>query len=503
MFFYLRKTCDNRLTTALNFEEHSLYCLATVNAPTNRQMLIASVVSGDCKIIIIIQTEMRKIFNIRLIILIFCGYTLSTISVFAQKTEEDKNLNITTEKMKDIIKTLCNRLDTVYLYTENVNTIRKYLTQKMDQGEYTKFKTPTDFAFQLDADLKYITNDKHMGIVYDPKKATEMISQPTENYYTKEVIEDLKQKNFEFRELKILEGNIGYMDLREFCPVKYAGETAVAAMNFLSNCSALIIDLRNNGGGDDNMVQFLMSYLLDGDIQFSTSYNRYTNSYYVSQTFPYVPGKKLYNIPLYILISKATFSGAEAFSYNLKAMKRATLIGENTRGGENPIEIQVLTDGYIAYIPAVKILNSIAKTTIRWENIGVKPDIETDAKDALFRAQIKALEELSNTNISQKVSYQWILEGMKARQNSFVADKRTLKSYVGTYGERKLIFENGMLFYQRNGTEKLNLIGIDSDTFFIDGIDYLRLKIAKENGKVKGLIRFYNDGTSKQDLKDN
>jgi len=93
--------------------------------------------------------------------------------------------------------------------------------------------------------------------------------------------------------------------------------------------------------------------------------------------------------------------------------------------------------------------------------------------------------------------------GNESKTKFICSDKRTLKSYVGTYGERKLIFENGMLFYQRNGTEKLNLIGIDSDTFFIDGIDYLRLKIAKENGKVKGLIRFYNDGTSKQDLKDN
>jgi retinol-binding protein 3 len=449
-----------------------------------------------------IQTKMKKIFNIRLIT-IFLVFTSLTTTVYAQEKNEDKNQNITGQQKKETIRILCNRLDSVYLYPENVNIIRKYLTKKMDQGEYTKFKTPTDFAFQLDADLQYITNDKHMGIVYDPKKAAEMISQPTENYYTKEVIEDLKQKNFEFRELKIMEGNIGYMDLREFCPVKYAGETAVAAMNFLSNCSALIIDLRNNGGGDDNMVQFLMSYLLDGDIQFSTSYNRYTNSYYVSQTFPYVPGKKLYDIPLYILISKSTFSGAEAFSYNLKAMKRATLIGENTRGGENPIEIQVLNDGYIAYIPAVKILNSIAKTTIRWENIGVKPDIETDAKDALFKAHIKALEELSNTNISQKASCQWILDGLNAKQNSFNADKKTLKSYVGSYGERKLIFENGTLFYQRNGMEKSKLIATDSVSFLVDGIDYLRLKIMKENGKVIGLTRFYNDGTSNQDSKDN
>lgn len=39
-----------------------------------------------------------------------------------------------------------------------------------------------------------------------------------------------------------LVGNIGYLDLHGFVDTRYAGETAVAAMNFLSNCSALIIE---------------------------------------------------------------------------------------------------------------------------------------------------------------------------------------------------------------------------------------------------------------------
>jgi hypothetical protein len=446
---------------------------------------------------------MKSIFEVRFLAIAFLVFASSATSLFAQQKNEDKNQTITTEQKKEVIKALCFKLDSVYLYPENVNDIRNLLTKKIDKGDYTKFKTPEDFAFQLDKDLQDITNDKHIGVVFDPDKAAEMISQPTESYYTTEVIEELKQSNFGFRELKILEGNIGYLDLREFCPVEFAGETAVAVMNFFSNSNALIIDLRNNGGGDDNMVQFLISYLLEGDVQFSTSYNRYTNSYYISQTLSYVPGKKLYDIPLYILVSKTTFSGAEAFSYNLKAVKRATLIGENTRGGENPIEIQVLNNGYIAYIPAVKIINSIVKTTVRWESIGIKPDIEVDSKDALFTAQVKALEELSINNVSQKNNYQWIIDGIKAKQNLFVADKETLKSYAGNYGERKLIYENENLFYQRNGAEKSKLISIGDDSFLIEEIDYLRLKIIKENGKVIGLMRLYNDGVSKQDLKEN
>jgi C-terminal processing protease CtpA/Prc len=37
--------------------------------------------------------------------------------------------------------------------------------------------------------------------------------------------------------------------------------------------------------------------------------------------------------PIYILTSSGTFSGAEHFTYDLKMLKRATVIGETTRGG--------------------------------------------------------------------------------------------------------------------------------------------------------------------------
>ena len=127
--------------------------------------------------------------------------------------------------------------------------------------------------------------------------------------------------------MKILPGNIGYIDLREFFPLKYAGETAVAAMNFFANCNALIVDLTKNGGGEEDMVQFLLSYLIDsGDslaLFFSTVYSRYKNEYYQSYTFPYVPGRKIFKAPVFVLTSRSTFSAAESFTYKLKSIKKS------------------------------------------------------------------------------------------------------------------------------------------------------------------------------------
>jgi len=51
------------------------------------------------------------------------------------------------------------------------------------------------------------------------------------------------------------------IEQRSFLSASVAGDTAVAAMNFLANSSAIIFGLRQNGGGDPTMIQLLSSYL--------------------------------------------------------------------------------------------------------------------------------------------------------------------------------------------------------------------------------------------------
>ncbi len=168
---------------------------------------------------------------------------------------------MTGEEQKKLIEMVCERLDKTYIYPENVGRIRSELLKKLEAGAYRTSASPAGFAFQLDKDLQALTNDKHIGIVFNPEQAADLASEPSGDYYTPAVIDGLKETNFEFRNLGILEGNVGYLDLREFCPLAYAGETAVAAMGFLANCRAVIIDLRANGGGATRWSIFFSAIL--------------------------------------------------------------------------------------------------------------------------------------------------------------------------------------------------------------------------------------------------
>jgi C-terminal processing protease CtpA/Prc len=106
----------------------------------------------------------------------------------------------------------------------------------------------------------------------------------------------------------------------------------MAAMNFLADSDALIVDLRDNRGGAPQMAALLSSYLFDERTHLDDIYDRRQNSTEQVWTFPHLPGKKLTGKPLFVLTSTRTFSAGEQFSYDLKVLKRATLIGE-TRAG--------------------------------------------------------------------------------------------------------------------------------------------------------------------------
>jgi retinol-binding protein 3 len=248
-----------------------------------------------------------------------------------------------------------------------------------------------------------VSHDKHLRVGYSaavlppmpPRGATPPPPPP-------EAFEWARQINYGFERVERLAGNIGYLDLRQFGPPPLIGDAAAAAMTFLANASAVIIDLRQNGGGSPDAVALLASYFFDGPpVRLNDIYDRPTNETRQFRTLPYVPGKRLADKDLYILTSARTFSAAEDFTYALKNLKRATIVGEVTGGGAHPVAPHRLGDHFMIGVPSGRSISSITNTD--WEGIGVEPDIKVPAAKALATAHLKALEKRGMDGVSPRL----------------------------------------------------------------------------------------------------
>lgn len=151
-----------------------------------------------------------------------------------------------------------------------------------------------------------------------------------------------------------------------------------------ANSDALIVDLRQNGGGDPAMVQLISSDLFDEPTHLNSLYFRAEDSLEEFWTLDEVVGQRMADNPVFVLTSSSTFSAAEEFTYNLKCLGRATIVGETTGGGAHPGGVTPLHESLSVFIPAGRAINPITGTN--WEGTGVIPDVPVEANAALDKA---------------------------------------------------------------------------------------------------------------------
>ncbi|MBN4085228.1 S41 family peptidase [Flavobacteriaceae bacterium AH-315-B10] len=418
---------------------------------------------------------------------------------------QDIDTGLTSKQISVVIDSIGNKLKANYIFPDVADKMAEKIEEKEQKGLYKSIDDPREFANILTEDLQSVSKDKHIRVMYDPERIMEFNQRVTAEdsiKFLNNYVANLKKNNFGFKEVKILGGNIGYLDLRSFSDVEYAGETATAAMNFLSNTVAIIIDLRNNGGGSPAMIQLITSYLYNSEpVHLNNFYWRPTDRHTQTWTLPHVPGNRNPDAAVYILTSNRTFSAAEEFCYNLKNLKRATLIGETTGGGAHPGGSQIANERFMVWIPTGRAINPITNTN--WEGTGVSPHIEVKADKALTIARIKALEDLiDNTDNEENTQfYNWSLGELKSISNPVILEDSVLKSFIGTYGPRVISFENGKLFYQRDSGTKYELVPLSHNEFRLIGLSYFRVKFLSENNKIVALKGLYEAGNTDKHLK--
>lgn len=300
----------------------------------------------------------------------------------------DARAEIDDATRKAVIAELGAKIKDIYVFPDKARQVVERLNAREESGAYRTAPDLTAFAAMLTEDLRQPTGDKHLGVRYHAKPIPPYDGKrgPTPEQ-EREFGNFLKSRNFDIRKVETLPGNIGYIDLRSFPPAQVAKPALSALMNLVADTDALIVDLRNNGGGDPHAVAYLSSYLFDKRTHLNDMVWREggrTDPFWTQED---VPGKKFGGTKkIYVLTSKKTFSGAEEFSYNLQQLRRGVIVGETTGG------VHRIHQHLAAFIPAGRAVNPISKTN--WEGTGVVPDVKVDAEEALRTAERLALTEL-------------------------------------------------------------------------------------------------------------
>jgi C-terminal processing protease CtpA/Prc len=286
------------------------------------------------------------------------------------------------ESRAETLASVCEMMKERYVFPEVAEACAEHLMELHESGELD-LGQPETFAAQLTEELQKISKDKHLRVRVQQVLPDEPTPEETAEFERRELAES-RQRNFGFEQILRAPGNVGVLDLRSFQDVGSGGETAAAAMNFLAGSDAIIVDLRQNGGGDPEMVQLLCSYFFDQPTHLNSLYWRASDETVEFWTLDELQGRRMPDVPLFVLTSPYTFSGAEEFAYNMQTQKRATLIGETTGGGAHPGGMVNVGNRFAMFIPTGRAINPITGTN--WEGTGVEPDIATSTKDAMGKA---------------------------------------------------------------------------------------------------------------------
>lgn len=293
------------------------------------------------------------------------------------------NTGLQAQSPKQLVGEIQQLLLDHYIFLDKAEAMNKRLDEGLQSGEFDGIKREEDLAVALTKALQEITNDKHL-VVYPPREVR--VEEDPEGAFLRSLS---RYRNPMIKSVQLLDNNVGYFDMRFFGGGESARKKIDQVMEQLESADALIVDMRNNGGGSISTVQYMCSYFFDGDHILNSMYSRVNHQLNIKnhtrevRVIP-VNGKKRPDIPVFVLISSRTFSGAEDFSYTMQSFEKATVIGEASRGGAHPVDFFSLSANFRIKIPFAMSIHPVTKGN--WEGTGVIPTVKVAAADAFETA---------------------------------------------------------------------------------------------------------------------
>jgi len=277
------------------------------------------------------------------------------------------------------IRSLAEVLGGQYVYPRVGKQMVESLLKNESQSLYDDLAKAGKLADKLTEDAVAISKDRHVWV-----EAQNPVAQASSDPVNRDRSE-LRGEKYGFREVRVLPGNIGYIKFDMIFDDAEAQQVAASALAFVARGEALVLDLRDNIGGEWGTAGLVLGYLLPGGTVLSHIYDRdgrLVEERSVPRTIPGVPFAS--DLPVYVLTSSKTGSAAEALAYSLASLGRATVVGEVTIGMAHPSKEVVVNDSFRVSVPFLRSENVV--TGADWEGVGVTPQIKAAAEEALDAA---------------------------------------------------------------------------------------------------------------------
>jgi hypothetical protein len=296
-----------------------------------------------------------------------------------QSTAPSEIRAIDARTRRSVVAELASSLREFYFDVRAAEVMATRIESRLVEGDYDAVDDAHSFAARLEQDLHAVSDDRHLRVTFRTHPAQPASPQRFDNHG--------------FVHVELHDGDIGYVEILTLAGGPGARRAAAEAMARLSAAQALILDLRKNRGGAASMVDFLCSHLFEKRTLLYTLERRSGEKRTEAWTSPEDIGHHFSgDVPVFVLVSGETFSGAEGLAYVLQQHGRAKIVGETTKGGAHPNVVRVLPADFLASIPFMRVVHPVSGGD--WEGVGVQPDVRCAASDALTSALRLAWDSL-------------------------------------------------------------------------------------------------------------
>ncbi|MCA3711990.1 MAG: S41 family peptidase [Phenylobacterium sp.] len=391
---------------------------------------------------------------------------------------------------KTVVVEIAGTIEESYFDTTAGNAVAAALRSEAAAGLYDQHTDANGLATALTQRLRPL--DGHFGVAA-PAAPTPGGEAPPQIGYEDQV----RRINFGFRSVDILPGNIGYIDLRFFPDIDFDDpesperRAADAALQTVAHTDAVIVDLRDNGGGSPPMASYLASAFLPPD---SNAYmiERHRSGEVVSLRPSKSVERPRLNVPVVIMISARSASAAEALPYMLQAAGRAVIVGQPSHGGASLARPETTASGFTVFVPYAATISPLTNSS--WEGHGVIPDVEGPIAGARDHAWALALRMVLEQGAPEAVANEnrWILETLEAPRFA-----PPLDSYPGQYGDVKIHADGERLIYRQGLRPPWVLRALSSDLFTVENEPTQRVRFNRdERGQISGLNVLWSEGST-------